>query len=328
MKNAKPHSITLRLLAAAAALCALLPGAAAAQYPTRTVTIVVPFPPGGASDISARTISQKLSEVLGQSVIVENKAGANGNIAAEYVVGSPPDGHTLLWGFPGLTTNPSLYQKLAYDPMRDLAPVVLVAWTPVLLVANPKSPYKTYKEFLAYAKANPAVLNYGSAGNGASGHMAAELFRSMTHVQMQHVPYKGGVLALNDLVAGQVQLVFDSVVGSASLVQSGKLRAIAVAGTKRSEMLPDVPTFEESGLPGYDAGTWFGILAPAGTPPAVVDRLRNETVKVMAMPDVKARFATLALDAGGGTPEEFRTFLRNETAKWSAVVKSAGIRLE
>ena len=312
----------------AAAALVLSSGVLAQAYPSKPVRLVVAFAPGGAADIVARTIGPKLGEALKQTVIVENKAGANGNIAAEHVAGSAPDGHTLLWGFPGLTTNPSLYQKLSYDPLRDLAPVVLVAWTPVLLVTNPKAPYRTYREFLAYAKANPSALNYGSAGNGASGHMAAELFRSMTNVQMQHVPYKGGVLALNDLVAGQVQLVFDSVVGSASLVQSGKLRAIAVAGTKRSEMLPDVPTFEESGLPGYDAGTWFGILAPAGTPPAVVDRLRNETVKVMALPDVKARFATLALDAGGGTPEEFRTFMRNETAKWSAVVKSAGIRLE
>ena len=316
-----------RLLLALAALI-LSTQAAGQDYPSKPVRLVVAFAPGGAADIVARTVAPKLGEALGQNVIVENKPGANGNIAAEFVVASAPDGHTLLWGFPGLATNPSLYQKLSYDPQRDLAPVILVASTPVLLVANPNSPFRTLKELIAQAKEKPGALNFGSAGNGASGHMAGELFKSMANVQMQHVPYRGAVLALNDLVTGQLQVVFDSVAGAAQLVQSGKLRAIAVAGTKRSEMLPDVPTFEEAGLPGYDAGTWFGILAPRGTPQPIVERLRTEALKAMATPEVKARFATLALDAGGGTPEDFGNFLKNETGKWAGVVKSAGIRLE
>ena len=316
-----------RLLLALAALI-LSTQAAGQDYPSKAVRLVVAFAPGGAADIVAGTVAPKLGEALGQNVIVENKPGANGNIAAEFVVASAPDGHTLLWGFPGLATNPSLYQKLSYDPQRDLAPVILVASTPVLLVANPNSPFRTLKELIAQAKEKPGALNFGSAGNGASGHMAGELFKSMANVQMQHVPYRGAVLALNDLVTGQLQVVFDSVAGAAQLVQSGKLRAIAVAGTKRSEMLPDVPTFEEAGLPGYDAGTWFGILAPRGTPQPIVERLRTEALKAMATPEVKARFATLALDAGGGTPEDFGNFLKNETGKWAGVVKSAGIRLE
>lgn len=316
-----------RLLLALAALI-LSTQAAGQDYPSKPVRLVVAFAPGGAADIVARTVAPKLGEALGQNVIVENKPGANGNIAAEFVVASAPDGHTLLWGFPGLATNPSLYQKLSYDPQRDLAPIILVASTPVLLVANPNSPFKTLKELIAQAREKPGALNFGSAGNGASGHMAGELFKSMANVQMQHVPYRGAVLALNDLVTGQLQVVFDSVAGAVQLVQSGKLRAIAVAGTKRSEMLPDVPTFDEAGLPGYDAGTWFGILAPRGTPRPIVERLRSEALKAMATPEVKARFATLALDAGGGTPEDFGNFLKNETGKWAGVVRSAGIRLE
>jgi len=318
----------MRALAGIFTLLAIASYAQSLPYPSKPIRWIVAFPPGGAADVVARTMAPALSEVLGERVVVDNRGGANGNIGADIVAKAPPDGYTLLMGFPGLATNPSLLAKMPYDPLRDLSPVTLLAVTPAVLVVYPGVPASTVQELIALARAQPGKLNYASAGQGAAGHTAGELFKMLANVNLTHVPYKGGGPALVDLMGGQVQVLFDSIPTSLPLVRSGKLRALAVAGNARSDQMPEIPTFEESGLPGFDAGTWFGVLVPAGTPQPIIDKLNAAFVKVVAFPDTAARFRTLGLNTVAGTPAGFATFLKEQTAKWAKVIKAAGIRIE
>lgn len=299
---------------------------AQSSYPDRPITIVVAFSAGGAADVVMRRFGAGLSETLGVPVVIENKAGANGNIGANYVVKAKPDGYTLLAGFPGLTSNPSIYPNMSYDPLKDLTPVKMVATAPVLLVTNPKFEPKTVKELIAYATANPGTVRYGSAGNGSSGHLAGELFKLTAKVNLEHIPYKGGSNALNDLMGGQIEAIFDSVPSSRPLVEGGKLRAIAIAGDQRSQALPNVPTFSEAGLPSYYAGTWFAILAPTGTPSPIVSKLSDAISKLLADKNFQSQLAQSGLGADTRSTAEFAKFMVDETAKWKRVVDVAGLK--
>lgn len=329
--SASRRRLTLGAAAMAAAMAvAPLAATAADAYPTKPVTIVVPFAAGGTTDILARVIGQALSKELGQSVIVDNRAGAGGNIGAAYVVKSvPADGYTLFMGTVGThAINQSLYKKMAFDPVKDFAPLTRVAMVPNLLVANPSKPYKTVKELIAYAKANPGRVTFGSSGNGSSIHLSGELFNAMAKVDMVHVPYKGSAPAVTDLVGGQIDIMFDNMPSSIQHVRSGRLRPIAVTTAKRSPELPDVPTVAEAGVPGYEATSWFGMFAPAATPASVVARLNAALVKVLAQPDVKKKIAEQGGEPYSEKPEQFAEFIRKETAKWSQVVKASGASVD
>ncbi len=300
-----------------------------AAYPTKPIRLVVPFPPGGATDILARAIAQRWSETLGQQVVVDNRPGAGGNIGSDLVAKSAPDGYTLLMGTVGThAINPSLYTKMPYDHIRDFAPVILVAGVPNVMEVNPSVPAHTVQEFIAYAKANPGKVNFASSGSGTSIHLSGELFKVMAGVEMTHVPYKGSAPALQDLLGGQVQVMFDNLPPSLPQIRSGKLRALAVTSATRSAALPDVPTIAESGLPGFEASSWFGVLAPAGTPPAIIARLNADGVKWLATPEAKEKMLTLGANAVGGSPEDFAAHIRAETAKWAKVVKDSGARAD
>lgn len=300
----------------------------APAYPVQTISLIVAFSAGGAADIVARSITPKLSALLNTSVVVENKPGANGNIAASYVAKAPADGYTLLMGFPGLASNPSLYKKMTYDPAKDLAPIKMLANAPVLLVVAPNLPVSTVADLIALAKGRDKQLNFGSGGQGASGHMAGELFKMLTGIQMQHVPYKGGAPALNDLMGGQIDLIFDSVPSSAPLVQGKKIKALAIAGVRRSDALPEVPTFAQSGLAEYYSDTWFGILAPKAISLDIRDRLLVALTELVAEPTVAISFKNMGLIPNGSSSKDFETFLASETAKWARVVEAAKISLD
>jgi tripartite-type tricarboxylate transporter receptor subunit TctC len=317
-------------LAAFAVLCAAFATGASAQgFPTKPIRIVVPFPAGGTTDVLARAAAQKLTETLGQPAVVDNRPGAGGNIGAELVAKSAPDGYTLLMGTVGThAINPGLYPKLPYDHVKDFAPVILVAGVPNVLVVNPSLPVNSVQELVAYAKANPGKLNFASSGNGTSIHLSAELFKLMAGVQMTHVPYKGSAPALQELVGGQVQLMFDNLPSSLALIKAGKLKALAVTSKERAPALPDVPTIAESGLPGYDASSWFGLLAPAGTPPPAIARLNGEIAKWLATPEAREKLLAQGANAAGGTPEDFARFIAAETAKWQKVVKESGAKVD
>jgi tripartite-type tricarboxylate transporter receptor subunit TctC len=290
---------------------------------------VVPFPPGGATDILARDVAQKLTEAWGQSVVVDNRPGAGGNIGSELVAKAPPDGYTLLMGTVGThAINASLYAKMPYDHIRDFAPVILVAGVPNVLVVNPALPVNTVAELIAYAKANPGKLNFASSGNGTSIHLSGELFKVMAGVQMTHVPYKGSAPAVADLISGQVQLMFDNLPPSLPQIKAGKLRALAVTSSTRAPALPDVPTMAEAGLPGFEASSWFGVLAPAGTPPAIVAKLNAEIARWLATPEAKERLSKQGADAAGGSPEDFVKHIAAETTKWAKVVKDSGAKVD
>ena len=298
-------------------------------YPTKPIRLVVPFPPAGTTDILARAIAQRWTETLGQSVVVDNRPGAGGNIGADLVAKAAPDGYTLLMGTVGThAINPSLYGKLPYDHVKDFTPVVLVAGVPNVLVVNPALPVQNVQELIAYAKANPAKLNFASSGSGTSIHLAGELFKVMTGVQMTHVPYKGSAPALQDLLGGQAQLMFDNLPSSLAPIRAGKLRALAVTSATRAPALSDVPTVAEAGVPGFEASSWFGVLAPAGTPAAIVTRLNAEAVKWLATPDAKEKMLANGANAVGGSPEDFAAFIQAETVKWAKVVKESGARVE
>jgi len=312
------------------ALLALVATAASAQtYPTKPIRLVVPFPPGGATDILARDVAQKLTEAWGQQVIVDNRPGAGGNIGSELVAKSAPDGYTLEMGTVGThAINASLYAKMPYDHVKDFVPVILVAGVPNVLVVNPAVPANSVAELIAYAKANPGKLNFASSGNGTSIHLSGELFKFMAGVQMTHVPYKGSAPALQDLIGGQVQLMFDNLPPSLPQIKAGKLRALAVTSLARAPALPDVPTMAEAGLPGYEASSWFGVLAPAGTPPAIVTKLNAEIAKWLATPEAKEKLSKQGANAAGGTPEDFAKHIAAETAKWAKVVKDSGAKID
>ena len=331
--TATPHIARRTLLASlavAAAAAGALPLAALAQnYPAKAVTIVVPFAPGGTTDILARIVGQGLHTELGQPFIVDNRAGAGGNIGASLAAKAQADGYTLFMGTVGThAINQALYKKMPFDPVKDFAPISRVATVPNLLVAHPSQPYKTVKELIAYAKANPGKVTFGSPGSGASPHVSGELFRSLTGTDMLHVPYKGSAPAMTDLLGGQINIMFDNMPSAIQHVRSGKLRPIAVTTAKRSPELPDLPTIAEAGVPGYEAMSWFGLFAPAATPKPVLDRLNAALIKVLNQPDVKKKIAEQGGDVVAETPEQFAAFIKAETAKWGKVVKDSGATVD
>jgi tripartite-type tricarboxylate transporter receptor subunit TctC len=320
-------------LIAALAATLLVPGAVFAQgaaetYPARPVRVVIGLAPGGGTDLQARLFAQKLSENLGRPFVVENRTGAGGTIAYAQVAKSPPDGYTLMGVTSGYTITPAVYSKLPYDPVKDFAPISLVAQAPFLLLTHPSLPVRSVKDLLALARAKPAMLDCGSAGHGSSTHMAYELFRTMAGVNIAHIPYKGTGPALIDAMAGQVHMLFGNVLSSLTHVKTGRLRALAVTTAKRSMVLPDLPTVSESGVPGYENSTWFGLLAPAGTPAAVLNKLNAELVKASQSPDIVDRLAPDGGEPVGSTPEQFGRHLALEIARWRKVVKDAGMKVE
>ena len=317
----------------AALACAAVPllavPAIAQTYPTKPIRMILPFPPGGPNDIYCRVVSQKLSDAFGRQVVVDNRGGASGIIGAELAARAAPDGYTLLFGGAGsLSINPSLYRKLPYDPVKDFAPVSLVATSPFLLVTNPSLPVKTVHDLIALARSKPGQLNFASAGVSGPPRLAAELFKSMTGVNMVHIPYNGGGPATAATVAGEAHLYFGGIAAVLPLVREGKLRGIAVTSARRTAAMPEFPTIAESGLPGYEIVSWFAIVAPAATNKAIIERLNAETVKAMHAADVRKRFIDLAADPIGSTPAELATYTRNEIAKWAKVVRDAGIKPE
>jgi tripartite-type tricarboxylate transporter receptor subunit TctC len=322
---------SLVLLAAASLLVALAaPLAAQAQaWPSKPIKFVVPYPAGGAADVTARIIGAKLGESLGQAVIVENKAGANGIIGLDYVAKSTPDGYTLLsTNLSSHGTGPAVYKKLPYDPLKDFAPITLMTIVPMILVVNPNLPVKTVPELLAYTKAHPGKMTIASAGSGSSNHLAAELFNTMAGVKLMHVPYKGDTPAMLDVMSGNVDVMLPTVVAAMPHLKTGKLRALAIGSAKRTPSLPDLPTVSESGVPGYVGATWGGVLAPAGTPPEIVARLNKEINGILKQPDVAAKLAGLGAETVGSTPEEFGTFLKEEIRKWTKVAKDNAISID
>ena len=303
--------------------------ALAQAYPTKPVTIIVPFAAGGTTDILARIIGQALTAELGQSVVVDNRAGAGGNIGGQAAAKATPDGHTLFMGTVGThAINASLYKKMPFDPVKDFAPLTRVANVPNLLVANPAQPYKSVKDLIAYAKANPGKVNFGSSGNGSSIHLSGELFKSLAKVDMQHVPYKGSAPAVTDLLGNQIAIMFDNMPSAIQHVRSGKLVPLAVTTAKRSPELPNVPTIAEAGVPGYEATSWFGMFAPAGTPAPVLAKLNAAIVKVLAQPDVKKKINEQGAEVYSETPEQFAAFIQAESVKWGKVVKESGASLD
>lgn len=303
--------------------------ALAQAYPTKPVTIIVPFAAGGTTDILARIIGQALTAELGQSVVVDNRAGAGGNFGGQAAAKAAPDGHTLFMGTVGThAINASLYKKMPFDPVKDFAPLTRVANVPNLLVANPAQPYKSVKDLIAYAKANPGKVNFGSSGNGSSIHLSGELFKSLAKVDMQHVPYKGSAPAVTDLLGNQIGIMFDNMPSAIQHVRSGKLVPLAVTTAKRSPELPNVPTIAEAGVPGYEATSWFGMFAPAGTPAPVLAKLNAAIVKVLAQPDVKKKINEQGAEVYSETPEQFAAFIQAESVKWGKVVKESGASLD
>lgn len=294
-------------------------------WPTQTIKWVVPFPPGGAMDAIARTLGEKMSRSVKQPVIIENRPGAGGAIGSAMVAKAEPDGHTIMIVSIGHALNPNLYKSLPYDAVKDFEPVSLIAVVPNVLVVNSTVKANSVKELIAYAKANPGKLTYASAGNGTSIHMAGEMFNSIADVDILHVPYKGSSPAVADLIGGQVNMMFDSITSAKPHIASGKLRPLAVTTAKRSSALPNVPTAQEAGLPGYEVSPWFAVFAPAGTPKPVIDRLQSELTKAMQLPDVKERFASVGAEPIGSTPEELRKYLASETARWTKLIRERGI---
>jgi tripartite-type tricarboxylate transporter receptor subunit TctC len=311
------------------ALCvaALFSGLALAQaFPTRSIHLIVGYSPGGGNDLIARIVAAKLQDKVGQPVIVENKPGAQSIVAAELVAKAPPDGYTLLMGSPGLATNPFLYRDLGWDAKKDFAPISLLGTVQNVLVVNPALPVKSVAELVALAKKQPGTLNFASPGAGTSLHLAAELFKEAEGIDIVHVPYKGGGQAMNDVLAGKPEMMFQVVGAALPYIQSGKLRALAVTGTERSSVLPDVPTMVEAGVPNYSAYTWNGLLAPAGTPRAIIDKLHAAIVKAMNDPSVVEGYARIGQDQAVSTPEQFTKLIADETAKWAGVIEKANIK--
>jgi tripartite-type tricarboxylate transporter receptor subunit TctC len=308
---------------------ALVSFAQAQNYPLKPIKLVVPYPPGGGTDTIARPFAKLLATELGQSVIVDNRGGAGGNLGMELVARAPADGYTLLLALtPELAVNISLFDKLSYDPRRDFAPITLLAEGPYLLVVHPSLKVSTVAELIALAKAKPGEINYATSGNGSGGHMAAELFTSMAGIQMTHTPYKGGGQALNDVLSGHVQVLFAPPVSTTQHIKNGRLLALAFTGTKASASLPQVPTLSDAGVPGYDSSVWYGLLAPAGTPKDIVAKLNAAALKVLRHPDFHALLVSNGIDPIGSTPSELSLYITQEITKWSKVIKSAGIKPE
>lgn len=324
MRN--PGKIFFCLLTSA--FCLDIAVAAAQQYPVRPIRFIVPFAPGGSTDLLARFLAPRLTEALGQTVVVDNRGGAGGVIGAELAARAPADGYTIVLGSPGpLTINPNL-QRVPYDTLRDFAPITLATISPFTLVVHPSVPVSSVKDLLALAKAKPGQLNYGSAGNGSVGHFSSEQFKALAGVDIVHVPYKGAGPAVADLVGGRLHLMFENLPTILTHVRAGKLRLLAVGTKTRSALVPEYPTVAEAGVPGYESSTAFGVLAPARTPPAIIARLNQETVKALQTADLKEKLSGLGLEAVGGTPQQYTQHLRDELAKYGRIVKAAGIKLD
>jgi tripartite-type tricarboxylate transporter receptor subunit TctC len=319
--------ITHVTLAAALAL-GLTSVALADNYPSKNVTIVVPFPPGGTADQLARALGHKLSEDWKQSVIVENRPGASGIVGSQFVSKSSPDGYTLVLIPMTHVTNASLYKKLPFDPLADFTPISLIAESPVILVVNKSLPVNSVGDLIAYAKANPGKLNCGSAGNGTSQHLGCELFKSMAKVDIRHVSYKGNAAAMTDVIGGQIELMFDQMATAVPHVQAGKVKALGVSTLKRSAVLPTVPTIDEAGLSGYEMSAWFGLAGPAKMPTDVVAKIQSSLVQAIAQRDVNAQLSSFGLTLIGGPSNEFKVFLGTELGKWAKVVKDSGTQIE
>jgi tripartite-type tricarboxylate transporter receptor subunit TctC len=323
MKLNKPALV----FAAALALGGSIP-ASAQNFPTKPITIVVPASPGGAIDLAARLIGQKLTEAWGQGVVIDNKAGATGIIGTEVVAKAPPDGHVLALVASSHAINPSMAKKLPFDTVKSFEPVVQTHVVPLVLVTAPSFPAKDLKELIAYGKANPGKLSFASSGSGGAPHFSGELFKSMTGIDMTHIPYKGSTLAHPDLMSGRVSLMFDTLAAVSTQVKGGGMKAYAVTTSRRASTLPNVPTMAEAGLPGYETSTWGGLLAPAGTPKPVVAKLAAEVTRILALPDVRQKLLDAGVEPVGGTPEQFNAFIGTEMIKWAKVAKDAGIQPE
>ena len=300
---------------------------AVSNYPDRPLRLIVPFPAGGPTDISARIIGQKLTEAWGQPVVVDNRAGANGIIGQDAAAKAKPDGYTLLLQSVAFAVNPSLY-KLPYDSDRDFLPVTLVASTPLMLVVNPAVPARDVGELIALAKAKPGQINFASFGNGSIAHLSGELLNTTSGIRMTHVAYKGVPQSLGDVITGQVEVMLPTIPSALPHVRSGKLRGLAVTSRQRSPLAPELPTMIEAGIPGYEASTWFGFFFPAGTPPAIVARLHAEVVRILGLAEVRSQFKNQGFDPVGNTPEEFRRYIREEMEKYANIVKAAGVKVE
>src|SRR3954469_11669184 len=316
--------IILLVLAALGAV----PAWAQDMYPSKPVKFILPFPPGGGTDILGRLIGEKLAASLGQPVVIENRGGAGGNVGAEAAARSAPDGYTIVLVAPSLAISPSLYSKLNYDPVNDFAPIGLVASVPNVMVTHPSVPAQNLAEFIALATAKPGGMNFGSGGSGTSNHLAGELLNLVADIKLVHIPYKGVNLAMNGVLASEVQLVFIGVPVPAPHIKAGRLRALAVLAKERSPLIPEVPTAAEAGLAGFDVTTWYGILAPAGTPRPIIQRLNGELTKMMQAPEIKERLGALATDPLTSTPEEFGAYIKREIAKWGDVIRKAGLKAE
>jgi tripartite-type tricarboxylate transporter receptor subunit TctC len=321
------HRRTLTALLLGAALIAPL-ASTAQEYPSKAIRFVVPFAPGGGTDIIGRVVAQALNEALGQPVVVDNRGGAGSTLGTEIVAKSPADGYTILFGNISLAFNATLYTKLRYDTIRDLAPISLSAVQPNILVIHPGLPAKNLKEFIELARANPGKYNYASAGTGSGTHLAAELLKLQTKIDIVHVPYKGTGPALTDLLGGQINMMVSTFASALPHVKSGRMRALGVTTAKRSPATPDVPTLIEGGVAGYDYSTWYGLLAPAGTPKAIIDKLNATNRKVLARDDIKQRLESQGVDPIVNTPAEFTAYVKSETEKWGKVVKATGAKAE
>jgi len=301
----------------------------AQNYPVKPIRLVVPFTPGGSADILGRLVAQQISEATKQQVIVDNRGGAGGTIGVEIASRAAPDGYTLLHGHIGtLAVNPTLYRKLPYDPIKDLQPITLFAKFPNMLAVHPSVPARSVKELIALAKSKPGQLNYGSAGNGSAAHLATEYFKYLAKVDIQHIPYKGTAPAVVDLLSGQLALMITGVPPLQAHVRSGKLRGLAVASVKRIAVFPELPTLDEAGVPGYESSQWHGVLAPAGTPRAIVDAVNGILVKSLQLPEVQKRLAADAAEGIGSTPEQFQAFIKAEIARWAPVIRAAGLKAD
>ncbi len=310
-------------------LAAAFPAAAAEPYPNKPIRLIVPYAAGGGTDVMARAFAQRLASALSVQIVVENRTGAGGNIAASAVAKAAPDGYTLFFGAAGpLAVNPALYDKLPFDPVKDFAPIGLVGSMALFLTVPASMPVKSVKDLVALAKAKPGQLNYASAGIGGTTHLAMEVLKTETGANLTHVPYKGTAAGVADMLGGNIQVIFDAWTSTSPHVESGKLKYLAVSTSARSTLAPQVPTMAESGFPGFNVFVWYGILAPAGTPSEVVDKVGRETLKVMAQPELKEAFARLGMEPMSGGPEPFGAFIRSETVKWAKIVRDAGAKAE
>jgi len=327
--NATRAALIRTFLATALLAAVAWPALAQDAYPAKPIRLVVPYPPGGASDVTARLIGQKMTEAWGQQVVIDNRPGANGILALEHVARQPPDGHTLLLANLGPNAiNPAIYAKLPYDPVKDFAPITLTTLVPQVLVVAPAFEAKTLKDLLDFARANPGKVNYGNGGNGSSNHLGVELMASLAGVSLTAIPYKGDAQAMADAMSGQVTMTLPTVVAATPHIRSGKLRPLAVGTKARVASLPEVPTMQEAGVPGYESFSWGGVMAPAGTPPAIINKLHAEFVRILKLPDMQEKLAGLGATVSAAGPAEFAAFLQAEIRKWDGVAKRANIRLE